>query len=212
MTHDHKKLNPTLMPRSQVYLAAGLLALFAAFISARVVQQPADIYSRAAQPRPVAVRGELMAEEQIAVKAFNTVSASVVFIQSKQVKRDLFHLHATDVEEDAGSGFVWDPNGYSVTNYHVVQNSEVVQVTLGDQSIWKAQRVGTDPDKDIAVLKIDAPRHLLPAISIGTSRDLRVGQRVYAVGNPFGYDQTLTAGVVSGLGREITGVAGRPTR
>jgi S1-C subfamily serine protease len=153
-----------------------------------------------------------MADEEVAIKAFNTVSSSVVFITSKQISHDLFHLHTTDVEEDAGSGFIWDANGYIVTNYHVVRNSEAVQVALGDQSIWKAKRVGTNPDKDIAVLKVDAPANLLPPIPIGTSCDLQVGQRVFAIGNPFGYDQTLTAGVISGLGREITGAGNRPIK
>ncbi len=168
--------------------------------------------SKDAQPRPVAVRGALMADEEVAIKAFNTVSASVVFITNKQVSRTLFELHASEVKEDAGSGFVWDPNGYIVTNYHVVENSQSVQVTLGDQSVWKAQRVGVNPDKDIAVLKIDAPSKLLPAIPIGQSANLQVGQRVYALGNPFGYDQTMTSGIVSGLGREITSVSGRPIK
>jgi S1-C subfamily serine protease len=127
-----------------------------------------------------------------------------------QKSRSLFRFSALEVEKDAGSGFVWDPNGYIVTNYHVVENSEVVEVTLSDQSVRQAVRVGTDPDKDLAVIKIDAPRELLPPIPIGSSRDLEVGQRVYAIGNPFGYDQTLTAGIISGLGREITGASSRP--
>jgi S1-C subfamily serine protease len=173
---------------------------------------PADVHSKDAQPRPVAVRGALMVDEEVAIKAFNTVSSSVVFVTNKQVSRTLFELHASEVKEDAGSGFVWDPNGYIVTNYHVVENSQSVQVTLGDQSVWKAQRVGVNPDKDIAVLKIDAPANLMPAIPIGQSSNLQVGQRVYALGNPFGYDQTMTSGIISGLGREITSVGGRPIK
>jgi S1-C subfamily serine protease len=173
---------------------------------------PAVVHSRDAQPRPVAARGELLVDEEVAIKAFHTVSSSVVFITSKQVSRSVFSMQATKVEEDAGSGFVWDPNGYIVTNYHVVENSQSVQVTLGNQSVWKAHRVGVNPDKDIAVLKIEAPPNLLPAIPIGRSSDLQVGQRVYALGNPFGYDQTMTSGIISGLGREITSVSGRPIK
>jgi S1-C subfamily serine protease len=188
------------------------LALVFVIVFTGAKRGPVEVYSKGAQPRPIAARGQLMADEEMAIKAFNMVSASVVFVTNKQVSRDLFHLHANDVKEDAGSGFVWDPNGYIVTNYHVVQNSDVVEVTLGDQSIWKAKRVGTDPDKDIAVLKIEAPRKLLPAIPIGTSSDLQVGQRVFAIGNPFGYDQTLTSGVISGLDREITGAGNRPIK
>jgi S1-C subfamily serine protease len=186
-----------------------LLMLIAIAVLTGTQDWSAAVGSKNAQPRPVAARGQLMADELIAVKAFSSVSPSVVFITSRQTSRDLFHLHATEVKEDAGSGFVWDPNGYIVTNYHVVGNSQSVRIALSDQSIYKAQRVGADPDKDIAVLKIDAPPRLLPAIPIGTSRDLQVGQRVYALGNPFGYDQTMTSGIVSGLGREITSKGGR---
>jgi len=211
MDQNRSHSNLTGISRSHSWLLVGVLTLVfvAVFTGTR---WPTDVHSKAAQPRLVATRGDLMADEQVAIKVFTTVSSSIVFITSKQVGHDLFHLHTADVEEDAGSGFVWDPNGYIVTNYHVVQNGEVVQVTLGDQSIWKAKRVGTDPDKDIAVLKVEAPPNLLPPIPIGTSRDLQVGQRVFAIGNPFGYDQTLTAGVVSGLGREITGAGNHPIR
>ena len=197
---------------SQVWSVGGVLVLVFAFVFTGTLYRPAGIASKEAQPRLVAARGELMADEQVAIKAFNTVSSSVVFITSKQVSHDLFHLQASEVEEDAGSGFVWDPNGYIVTNYHVVQNSQTIQVALGDQSVWKAKRIGTDPDKDIAVLKVEAPAKLLPPIPIGTSGDLQVGQRVFAIGNPFGYDQTLTTGVISGLGREITSASGRPIK
>ncbi len=196
----------------QAGLIAGGMGLVFAFVFTEMRHPSAALHSPGAQPRLAAARGQLLADEEGAIRAFNTVSFSVVFIRSKQISRDLFRFRTTEIAEDAGSGFIWDPNGYIVTNYHVVQNSKVVQVALGDQSVWKAQRVGVDPDKDVAVLKIDAPRELLPAIPIGTSGDLQVGQRVFAIGNPFGYDQTLTAGVISGLGREITGVANRPIR
>ena len=196
----------------RAWLFVGALALTFAVVFTGMRQWPTSVHSKEARPRLVATRGQLMADEEVAIKAFNTVSASVVFITSKQVSHDLFHLHTADVEEDAGSGFVWDPNGYIVTNYHVVRNSESVKIALSDQSIWIAKRVGTDPDKDIAVLKVDAPANLLPPIPIGTSSDLQVGQRVFAIGNPFGYDQTLTAGVVSGLGREITGAGNHPIK
>jgi S1-C subfamily serine protease len=212
MKRNHSHLHPGRASVRQAWLIAGGMVLVFAFVSTEMRHPWAALHSQKAQPRPAAARGQLLADEQGAIQAFNAVSLSVVFIRSKQIGRDVFRFRTTEIADDAGSGFVWDPNGYIVTNYHVVQNSQVVQVALGDQSVWKAQRVGTDPDNDIAVLKIDAPKELLPAIPIGTSNDLQVGQRVYAVGNPFGYDQTLTAGVISGLGREITGVANRPIR
>ncbi len=173
---------------------------------------PGRTFFKNVQPRLVAERGQLTPDEQSTVAAFRSASPSVVFITSKQVSRGLFRLSAMEISEDAGSGFIWDANGYIVTNYHVVQNSATIQVALADQSLWQAQRVGTDPDKDIAVLKIEAPSNLLPPIAIGTSNDLRVGQRVYAVGNPFGYDQTMTAGIISGLGREIKSITNRPIK
>jgi len=212
MKRHHSYSHSTRGSLLPTWLVTGVVVLAFAVFAAEERFGAASVRPKEAQPRPVATRGELMADEEGAIKVFNTVSASVVFIRSQQISRDLFLFRTTDVAEDAGSGFVWDPNGYIVTNYHVVQNSETVHVILGDQSVWTAKRVGTDPDKDIAVLKIEAPRELLPAIPIGTSRDLQVGQRVYAIGNPFGYDQTLTAGVISGLGREITGAANRPIR
>jgi S1-C subfamily serine protease len=210
MNNKRSQIHRSGLSQFPAWLVLGVLVLVLVIVFTGARRGPVQVYSRDAQPRPIAARGKLMADEEVAIKVFNSVSASVVFVTNKQVSRDLFHLHTGNVEEDAGSGFVWDPNGYIVTNYHVVQNSDVVQVTLGDQSVWKAKRVGTDPDKDIAVLKVEAPARLLPPIPIGTSCDLQVGQRVFAIGNPFGYDQTLTSGVISGLGREITGAANRP--
>ena len=126
------------------------------------------------------------------------------------VQQDPFRFRALEVPQGAGSGFVWDENGYIVTNYHVIAEAQGRRVTLADQSTWSAKLVGVEPDKDIAVLKIDAPTRLLPPIPIGTSDDLQVGQKVFAIGNPFGFDQTLTTGVISGLGREIVSATRRP--
>jgi S1-C subfamily serine protease len=198
--------------RAGVILSGLALAALLFFSSTSYRSSPAKIYYRNVQPRLVAERGQLTLDEQSTVAAFKAASPSVVFITSKQVSRGLFRLSAMEISEDAGSGFIWDANGYIVTNYHVVQNSATIQVALADQSIWPAQRVGTDPDKDIAVLKIEAPANLLPPIPVGTSNDLRVGQRVYAVGNPFGYDQSMTAGIISGLGREIKSITNRPIK
>ncbi|MEM7014522.1 MAG: trypsin-like peptidase domain-containing protein [Verrucomicrobiota bacterium] len=100
-----------------------------------------------------------------------------------------------------------------VTNFHVIQNASTAQgairVTLSDQTTWDAEFIGAEPNKDLAVLKIDAPAEKLRPIKVGTSRDLQVGQMVLAIGNPFGLDQTLTTGVISGLGREIEAVTER---
>ncbi len=166
-------------------------------------------YDRDAAPRTVTPRGDLAADEQSTIELFRRVSPSVVYITSSRVGRD-FSFNVLKIPQGAGSGFVWDANGYIVTNFHVVQNAQVLDVTLADHSTWTAEPVGAEPDKDLAVLKIQAPPDRLPAIAIGTSSDLEVGQKVFAIGNPFGFDQTLTTGVISGLGREIESVTGRP--
>jgi S1-C subfamily serine protease len=144
------------------------------------------------------------------IELFRAVSPSVVYITSLSVQQDPFRFRALEVPRGSGSGFIWDEKGYIVTNFHVIAEAQGANVTLADQSSWPAKLVGVEPDKDIAVLKIDAPVGLLPPIPIGTSADLQVGQKVFAIGNPFGFDQTLTSGVISGLGREIVSATRRP--
>ena len=158
MEWHRSHLHPVRASLWQAWLVVGGMGLVFAFLSTEMQHPPADLYSRQAQPRLAAARGQLLADEEVAIRAFNTVSFSVVFIQSKPSSRNLFQFRTTDIAADAGSGFVWDSNGYIVTNYHVVRSSKTVQVALGDQSVWKAQRVGVDPDNDIAVLKVEAPR------------------------------------------------------
>jgi S1-C subfamily serine protease len=121
----------------------------------------------------------------------------------------LFSLNAVEIPQGTGSGFIWDDQGRIVTNYHVISDANRVQVTMADNSTWKAVLIGAAPDKDIAVLQIDAPSHRLRPIAIGRSKDLLVGQKVFAIGNPFGLDQTITSGIISALNREIKAVTGR---
>jgi S1-C subfamily serine protease len=155
-----------------------------------------------AQPRPIAPAGDLAADEKATIALFKEASQSVVHITTKEVGRDI-GFNEVEVEVGTGSGFVWDDKGDIVTNYHVVEHADRCQVTLADQSTWDAVRIGVAPDTDIAVLRIKAPASRLHPLLIGTSRDLEVGQKVFAIGNPFGLDQTLTTGIISGLGREI---------
>jgi S1-C subfamily serine protease len=152
----------------------------------------------------------LASDETSTIELFRAVGPSVVYITGMTVQQDCFYCRALEIPQGTGTGFVWDENGYIVTNYHVVADAQTVQISLADQSTWEGRLVGTDPDKDVAVLKIDAPRRLLPPIPMGTSQNLQVGQKVFAIGNPFGFDQTLTTGIISGLGREITGATNRP--
>jgi S1-C subfamily serine protease len=160
--------------------------------------------------RPVTPRGEFSQGEKSTIALFRQASRSVVHITAISVQRDLFTLNLYQIPEGTGSGFIWDNSGNVITNFHVIQNADAAQVTLSDQSSWKARRVGVAPDKDLAVLRIDAPANRLQPIVVGTSKDLQVGQSVFAIGNPFGLDQSLTTGVVSALGREIESVTRRP--
>jgi S1-C subfamily serine protease len=189
-----------------VVALAALTALFArqSWVGSAVLNE------RRATPRPVTARGELAPQEKSTVTLFRQASPSVVHITAIAVQRDLFTLKPYQIPEGTGSGFIWDTTGNIITNFHVIQSANVAQVTLADQSNWNARLVGVAPDKDLAVLKIDAPVNRLPAIPVGTSKDLQVGQSVFAIGNPFGLDQSLTTGVISAVGREIESVTRRP--
>ncbi|HWH72726.1 MAG TPA: trypsin-like peptidase domain-containing protein [Methylibium sp.] len=165
-----------------------------------------------AQPRAVASRGPLTAEERQHIDVFKAVSPSVVHITTLEVGRELFSADVSQVPRGTGTGFIWDERGHVVTNFHVIQGGNAARVTLADQSSYPAELVGVFPDRDLAVLRIAAPREKLPPIPIGRSRDLLVGQQVYAIGNPFGLDQTLTRGIVSALNREIESVTRRLIR
>ena len=167
------------------------------------------IYDSEATPRAVTPRGDLAGDEKTNIEVFQNASPSVVYITSLAIQRDRFSLNLHEIPRGTGSGFIWDDNGHVITNFHVIQNASGAKVTLADQSTWDARLVGTAPDQDLAVLSIDAPRHLLKPLPIGRSTNLQVGQNVFAIGNPFGLDQTLTTGIISALGREIESVSGR---
>lgn len=157
---------------------------------------------KSATPRSVSPRGDLADDEKATIQRFEEASPSVVFITSLARRRDFF-LNVFEVPAGTGSGFIWDTDGHIVTNYHVIKDASAVNVTLHDQTTWKATLVAHEPGKDLAVLRISAPASRLVPIKLGTSKDLRVGQKVLAIGNPFGLDYTLTTGVVSALGRTI---------
>jgi len=165
-----------------------------------------------AAQRPVQPRGALDAAELNNISVFKKSSPSVVHITTLDVQRDFFSLDVQQVPRGTGTGFIWDERGHIVTNYHVIQGGDAARVTLADQSSYAARLVGAFPDRDLAVLRIEAPREKLVPIAIGSSRELQVGQGVYAIGNPFGLDQTLTRGIVSALNREIESVNRRAIR
>ena len=184
-----------------VLLALGLWLIFGPFTRSPLNPN--------AEPRAITARGDLAADEQNTIEIFRQNSAAVVFVTSIALRRGLFSLNAVEIPQGTGSGFVWDNEGRIVTNYHVISDASRVQVTMADHSTWKAVLVGAAPDKDLAVLQIDAPSEQLKPITVGESRDLLVGQKVFAIGNPFGLDQTITSGIISALGREINAITGR---
>ncbi|HEY3349239.1 MAG TPA: trypsin-like peptidase domain-containing protein [Thermoanaerobaculia bacterium] len=192
-----------------------LLGLLAGWLVFTLMQRtpgggaaPARLKGAPAEARPVTARGDLASDEKATIELFERCSPSVVYITSL-ARRPVSFFEMTEVPQGSGSGFVWDRQGHVVTNFHVIQNASSLVVTLADQSDWKATVVGVEPDKDLAVLRIGAPEAKLPPILVGTSRDLKVGQKVFAIGNPFGLDETLTTGIVSALGRTIESVTGR---
>jgi S1-C subfamily serine protease len=166
----------------------------------------------AVQARAVTARADLSDFERNNIEVFRAVSPSVVNITTVEHMGSLFSRRITEVPRGTGSGFIWDAAGHVVTNFHVIQGSDGARVTLADQSSYEAKLVGAFPDRDLAVLRIEAPADRLPPIVVGTSADLIVGQAVYAIGNPFGLDQTLTTGIVSALDREIESVTRRAIR
>jgi len=197
--------------RPSHFLRLGLAAFVGA--GAALLVLPPLVNGRTdAGPRAVTPRGPLASDEQAHVDLFRKASPSVVHITSLGVQRDLFSRNLQQVPRGTGTGFVWDETGHIVTNFHVIQGANGARVTLADQSSFDAQLVGAFPDRDLAVLRIEAPRAKLPPIAVGSSRELLVGQRVYAIGNPFGLDQTLTTGIVSALNREIESFNDRTIR
>ncbi|MBU0754370.1 MAG: trypsin-like peptidase domain-containing protein [Planctomycetes bacterium] len=165
-----------------------------------------DVYDPDAAPRPVTPRGRLSEVEESTISLFENAAPSVVFITTSVISRGVFNLNVYEIPQGTGSGFIWDQEGHIVTNYHVIDSalrSGKVSVRLADRSEFDALIVGYDRKNDLAVLHIDAPAESLKPILIGTAKGLRVGQQVFAIGNPFGFDQTLTTGIVSALDREI---------
>ena len=157
-----------------------------------------------ARPRIVAPRGDLAADEQSNIKLFEHSRDSVVFITTSEQVQDFWTRNVFSESRGTGSGFLWDTHGDIVTNYHVVENASEATIRLSDGRDYRAKLVGVSPTHDIAVLKIDIGTNSPPPLPLGTSDDLRVGQKVFAIGNPFGLDWTLTTGIVSALDRSLT--------
>jgi putative serine protease PepD len=158
---------------------------------------PAAVPAAFPEPKP----NELLGDEAIYVKIYSQNAPAVANIVTRAMEYDVF-MEPVPVE-GAGSGFVIDPRGYILTNFHVVQNAQAISVTLGDRTNYQAKFIGADERNDIALVKIDPKEKKLPVLTMGDSESLLVGQRVLAIGNPFGFQSTLTTGVVSALGRTV---------
>lgn len=157
-----------------------------------------------AEPRTVTPRGDLAADERATIDLFRNARDSVVFISTRQRVADFWTRNVYSVPRGSGSGLIWDGAGHIVTNYHVIEGASEAQIQMSDGRQFNAQLVGVSPQHDLAVLKIGGAGFSAPArVPIGTSSDLQVGQNVFAIGNPFGLDWTLTKGIVSALDRSL---------
>ncbi|WP_040394171.1 S1C family serine protease [Aromatoleum toluclasticum] len=164
-----------------------------------------------AAERTVTPRGDLAADEKSTIELFEHTRDSVVFISTAQLVRDAWTRNVTQVPRGTGSGFIWDEAGHVVTNFHVIRGASQATVKLADGRDYQAALVGVSPAHDIAVLRIGVGFKRPPPVPIGTSGDLKVGQKVFAIGNPFGLDWTLTTGIVSALDRSLPGEDGQTT-
>ncbi|MEA3274868.1 MAG: trypsin-like peptidase domain-containing protein [Pseudomonadota bacterium] len=161
------------------------------------------LISYRAEPREITARGDLAADEQTTIAIFESTTPSVVYITTTRRVLDLWTRNVMEVPRGTGSGLIWDEKGHVVTNYHVIEGVQSAHVRLWDQRTYDAVIVGASPEHDIAVLRINVPIARPNPVPVGTSHDLRVGQKVFAIGNPFGLDYTLTTGVISALDRSI---------
>jgi len=161
------------------------------------------LVSLTAKPRPVAARGDLAADEQATIEIFQQASPSVVYISTRQRVLDYWSRNVSSVAKGTGSGFIWDDLGHVVTNNHVIEDASEATVRLSDSRSYNAVLVGSSKTYDLAVLHIDVAFDQPPPVPVGASGDLKVGQKVFAIGNPFGLDYTLTSGLVSALDRSL---------
>ena len=190
------------------FLLLALVVLFAGYVAEPYISR---LFFSADTPRPVATRGDLAESERATIELFQRVSPSVVHVFARPNRRELMLAEGRGEGGgvQSGSGFIWDAAGHVVTNNHVVQGARPVTIRLASGEIASAEVVGTAPNYDLAVLRLGRVRQQPPAIAIGSSGDLKVGQAAFAIGNPFGLDQTLTTGVISALQRRLPTSEGR---
>jgi len=162
------------------------------------------IIAQQAQPRPITPRGSLAEDEKTTIELFERTKDSVVYIATSKAVIDPWTRNIYTIPRGTGSGFVWDELGHIVTNYHVIEGASEARVQLSDGRDYRAVLIGASPSHDLAVLRINVPIKRPHPVMIGTSHDLKVGQKAFAIGNPFGLDWTLTTGIISALDRSMT--------
>lgn len=193
--------------RINVWLVVLLLGLTGVMIYRQAFWHT-SLFNLNAESRAITPRGDLAADELSTIELFQQVSPSVVHVTSVAVLRDVFTMDVREMRAGTGSGFIWNTEGHIVTNLHVIRDGQGAVVTLADNSNHSARLVGFDTANDIAVLKIDVPAGTLTPISIGESSNLKVGQKVFAIGSPFEFDHTLTTGIIGGLNRTFGTASG----
>lgn len=202
----HSSPNPRLLKWIRFLIVLAFLWFVADFLGVK----PLRFLQPQVEMRPVTQAiGDLGADERATIDVFEKISPSVAFITNKRLQRNLFSFSVTEVPQGTGSGFLWDDKGHIVTNFHVIYKAHEVEVRMQDGKKYDAELVGADPDHDLAVLRINISGHNVAPIMVGSSKDLRVGQKVLAIGNPFGLDSTLTTGIISALGRTIQSMTER---
>jgi S1-C subfamily serine protease len=193
---------------SVTLLVAAIVLVGIVWQGGRWLQKP-SLVTPEATPRVVEARGDLAADEQATIELFERAKGSVVYITTSERLLIPFLRNIAEVPRGTGSGFIWDTQGHVVTNNHVAVSAPEARVRLNDGRDYRAKLVGTSPAHDLAVLRIQVPDRQPPPLPIGQSANLKVGQKAFAIGNPFGLDWTLTTGVVSALGRALPTEDGR---
>ncbi|CAA6820074.1 MAG: HtrA protease/chaperone protein [uncultured Thiotrichaceae bacterium] len=167
------------------------------------IRTQSQVVSAQAQPHTIAARGDLASDEKSTIDIFRENTDSVVYISTSEHFLNIYTQGVTEVPSGTGTGFVWDRSGHIVTNYHVIEGHKVANVRLSNQKTYRADVIGTSPRHDLAVLRLSKPDTIPRPLQIGQSENLLVGQKVFAIGNPFGLDRTMTTGIISALGRSL---------
>jgi 2-alkenal reductase len=187
-------------------LVVALLVVLGAYLAQPYLDR---FFYSASSPRSVEPRGSLSEIERTTIEVFERVSPSVVQVVGRAGAMEALPAEGENGAAQSGTGFIWDAAGHIVTNDHVVGGTSSLAVRLATGQVLRAQIVGMAPNYDLAVIRVDNTRSLPPPVPIGTSDDLKVGQLVFAIGNPFGLDQTLTTGIISALKRRLPTSGGR---